>query len=243
MGGMIRPNHDLLAHAPASNRPRSGDPSNEPEAKAELVDLVRQADAGDPAAQAELVRRYTRRVAGFVRSIIRQPDAVEDVTQMVFIKMFRRLGRLREPSVFESWLFTLARNTSLDFIRRRNCRPSTVAIDDEVNQVADPSTPSATTEILAALDRALDRLNPIDRTLVTQFVAGESYSDIAARVGLSLATVKVRLHRVRPFLRTCVGEMTDTRQPGGKGWRCIAGNRATSGWPGASLQPAAGLAA
>lgn len=239
---MISPNHDLLAPSCASNS-RRADTSADASEKAGLIDLVRRADTGDAAAQTELVQRYSRRVAGFVRGIIRQPDAVEDVTQMVFIKMFRRLGRLRDPSVFESWLFTLARNTSLDFIRRRNCRPNTVAIDDEVHQIADPSTPSATTEILAALDRALARLSPIDRTLVTQFVAGESYSTIAERAGLSLATVKVRLHRVRPFLRSCVGEMTDTRQRGGKGWRCIAGNRATAGWPGAALQPTVGLAA
>lgn len=239
---MISPNHDLLAPTSASNH-RHADASNEAAEKAVLIDLVRRADAGEAAAQTELVQRYSRRVAGFVRGIIRQPDAVEDVTQMVFIKMFRRLGRLRDPAVFESWLFTLARNTSLDFIRRRNCRPNTVAIDDEVHQIADPSTPSASSEILAALDRALARLSPIDRALVSQFVAGDSYSTIAERAGLSLATVKVRLHRVRPFLRSCVGEMTDTRQRGGKGWRCIAGNRATAGWPGATLQPAVGLAA
>lgn len=228
---MIQPNVDLLApgscpevtddcgHAGADGIGRE---------KAALIAAVRRAEAGEHAAQAELMQRYTRRVSGFVRAIIRQPDAVEDVTQMVFIKMFRRLSRLRDPAVFESWLFTLARNTSLDFIRRRSCRPSTVALDDEVNQIADPSNINATSEILAALDRALSRLSPIDRSLVTQFVAGESYGSIAAQAGLSLATVKVRLHRVRPFLRTWVGEMTETRQRGGKGWHRVAGHRSVA---------------
>jgi DNA-directed RNA polymerase specialized sigma24 family protein len=100
-----------------------------------------------------------------------------------------------------------------------------VAIDEQINQIADPSSSSATTEILAALDRALARLSPIDRTLVAQFVAGETYGSIAEQAGLSLATVKVRLHRVRPFLRSWVGEMTETRQPGGKGWRRTSGSR------------------
>ena len=225
---MIQPNHDLFSAGPlASRAAREGavpDPARTEEKRA-LIALVRQADSGDPAAQAELVRRYHRRITGFVRSIIRQPDAVEDVTQMVFIKMFRRLSRLRDPAVFESWLFTLARNAGLDFIRRRNCRPSTVAIDESVNQIADPSNAGATSEILAALDRALDQLNPLDRSLVTQFVAGESYGTLAERTGLSLASVKVRLHRVRPFLRTMVGEMTDTRLPDGKGWRATSGTR------------------
>jgi len=235
---MIQPNPELSCASPASAeaaprhafsavghaaRDRSM-PATCAEKEA-LLQLLQCVNRGDAAAQAELVQRYTRRIGGFVRGIIRQTDAVEDVTQMVFIKMFRRLGRLRDPSVFESWLFTLARNTALDFIRRRSCRPATITIDDQITQIADPGTANATGEILAALDRALARLTPIDRSLVSQFVAGESYGSIATRTGLSLATVKVRLHRVRPFLRSWVGEMTDTRLPGGKGWRAASGRR------------------
>jgi RNA polymerase sigma-70 factor (ECF subfamily) len=223
---MIQPNPDMsyAGAAPSSQAGRAAALGE----KAELIQLIASANRGDSAAQAELVRRYTRRIAGFIRGIIRQPDAVEDVTQIVLIKMFRRMGRLRDPGLFESWLFTLARNTCLDFLRRRSCRPATVAIDEQVNQIADPGTGNATGEILAALDRALTRLSPIDRSLVSQFVAGESYGAIANRTGLSLATVKVRLHRVRPFLRSWVGEMTDTRLPGGKGWRATAGSRAST---------------
>src|SRR6185369_6411111 len=167
--GMIQLYSDLPASSSVPTESESSAAAVSAE-KSELIELVRQAETGDPSAQAELVRRYTRRVAVFVRAIIRQPDTIEDVTQMVFIKMFRRLSRLRDPAVFESWLFTLARNTGLDFIRRRSCRPATVAIDEEVYQIADPSTSSATGEILAALDRALTRLSPIDQSLVTQFV-------------------------------------------------------------------------
>lgn len=234
---MIHPNPDRLSGGARTASPRSAAPATaSADDKAELIDLVRRAEAGEATAQAELVRRYTRRVAGFVRAIIRQPESVEDVTQIVFIKMFRRLSRLRDPAVFESWLFTLARNSGLDFIRRRNCRPCTVAIDEEVNQIADPSTSSASAEILAALDRALARLTPIDRTLVTQFVAGETYGEIAERTGLTLATVKVRLHRVRPFLRSWVGEMTDTRQRGARGWRAAsADHKAGGSWSGGRI--------
>ena len=219
---MIQLGPDLPA-ASASSRDTTPSPGGD---KAELVALVRRAESGDPAAQSELVRRYTRRIAGFVRGIIRQPDAVEDVTQLVFIKMFRRLSRLREPEVFESWLFTLARNTGLDFIRRRNCRPTTVAMDDLTCQIADPARSDASAEILSALERALERLLPVDRQLVTQYVAGDSYGIIARRAGLSLSAVKVRLHRVRPFLRSWVGEMTGTRLPGPRSRRprAAAGN-------------------
>jgi RNA polymerase sigma-70 factor, ECF subfamily len=247
---MIQPNSDFIASSsPSESETASSTPESQsvlpaaPSEKAELIELVRRADAGESSAQSELMRRYSRRIAGFVRAIIRQPDAIEDVTQMVFIKMFRRLGRLRDFALFESWLFTLARNTCLDFIRRRNCRPTTVTIDEEVNQIADPSHSDASAEILAALDRAVARLSPVDRTLVTQFVAGESYGSIAEQSGLTLATVKVRLHRVRPFLRMSVGEMTETRQRGGKGWHRTSGSRAASSWPGSTALQSAPQAA
>lgn len=221
---MIRPSCEFT---PTEGAPRKASANREnaaplDEARAELLALVRRARAGKPDAQAELVQRYSRRLGGFVRGIIRQSDAVEDVTQMVFIKMFRRLSHLRDPAVFESWLFTLARNTALDFIRRRNCRPVTVGLDDQVNRIADPRNETAVPEILAALDRALVRLNPLDRGLVSQFVRGDSYGEIARRAGISLASVKVRLHRVRPYLRAAVGEMTATRVPGTRSWGAVA---------------------
>ena len=221
---MFRPTSEFTS-SEGSPRKASAGRKTDPDAadsRAELIALVRHARLGKPDAQAELVRRYSRRLAGFVRGIIRQPDSVEDVTQMVFIKMFRRLSHLRDPAVFESWLFTLARNTALDFIRRRNCRPVTVGLDDQVNRIADPRNETAVPEILAALERALVRLNPLDRGLVSQFVRGDSYGEIARRAGISLASVKVRLHRVRPYLRAAVGEMTATRVPGTRSWGATA---------------------
>lgn len=173
--------------------------------RAELIALVTRAQAGDLEAQSELVRRYTARIAGFVRPIITQPSAVEDVVQMVFIKMIRRLELLRDPRVFESWLFSLSHNTAVDFIRRRRCRPVALAGEHELEQLPDPSSPGTVEEIMEALAVALTRLSPRDRKLVTLIVQGNSYQTAAAREGLSVGAVKVRLNRVRPFLRVSVG--------------------------------------
>ncbi len=175
-------------------------------ARTELLALVRRAQRGDMTAQSDLVRRYTARISGFVRSIISQPSAVEDVAQMVFIKMVRRLTLLRDPVTFESWLFALTRNTALDFIRRRNCRPATVSDEGDFRETPDTNNGQALTEIMEALEHALVRLSPKDRSLVTHIVQGNSYRSAAAREGLSIGAVKVRLNRVRPFLRVSVGE-------------------------------------
>jgi RNA polymerase sigma-70 factor (ECF subfamily) len=162
-----------------------------------------------------LVARCGRRIAGFVRPLIRQPDAVEDVTQTVFIKMFRRLGGLRDLALFEAWLFTLARNTALDFIRRRNRPADHRWVSTRLSTMC---RTSATTRPRWKFSRRSTvrsrRLSPLDQSLIRQFIAGESYDRIAAEAGLSLGAVKVRLHRVRPFLRNWVGAMTETRLPG-----------------------------
>lgn len=203
------PTADLTPSSGDRVRRASGQPTSEE--RAELAGLVGRAQAGEASAQSELVRRYTHRIAGHVRLIIHQPDAVEDVVQMVFIKMFRRLGRLRDPVSFEAWLFRLSRNTALDFIRRRRCRPVTVTAESELFELSDPTNAGAAREIMDALTVALEQVSPKDRDLVMLFVEGNSYRSLAERHGLTLGAVKARLHRLRPFLRSFVGEATETR--------------------------------
>jgi len=216
MCAMIRPN-DLhfssasrFAAAPVTT-PTNSRPSEAAIEKAELLNLVQRAAVGESSAQTDLVQRYRRRIAGFVRTIVRQPDAIDDVTQMVFIKMFRRLARLRDAGAFESWLFMLARNASLDWLRRQRRRPATVSIDDQVLEIADTRQHNASGEIMDALHGALTQLTPQTRTLITMFVQGHSYRTLADREGISLGAVKARLHRARPLLRACVGAAMEGR--------------------------------
>jgi RNA polymerase sigma-70 factor (ECF subfamily) len=171
-----------------------------------LLDLVLRAQAGDLDAQSTLVRRYTRRVSGLLKQIVPQRHAVDDVTQVAFIKMVRRLPSLRDPGVFEQWLFALARNAGLDYIRRRRCQPTLVFDDLEGVPAPDRCGAPAVGEIMEALNLALTRLSPRDRRLVRLIVEGNSYQVVAQCEGLSVGAVKVRLHRVRPLLRMCVRE-------------------------------------
>ncbi len=195
--------------------------------RAELLEIVVRAQRSEMAAQSELVRRYTVRLSAFVRPILFQPSAVEDVVQMVFIKMVRRLTLLRDPAVFESWLFRLARNTAVDFLRRRRCRPTMVSDEQTFEQAPDTSSERPVAEIMEALHVALTRLSPKDRTLVTMIVEGNSYQTVAAREGLTVGAVKVRLNRVRPFLRLSVGEAVGVRvgAPAAGKWRQPARSR------------------
>lgn len=204
---MRHPHSDQLATV-TSVRPAAESVSPE---RRELTALVVRAQAEDLSAQSELVRRYTHRIAGFLRTMLRDQGAIEDVTQTVFIKMVRRLRWLRDAASFESWLFAMARSTALDFLRSRRRRPETLIEDISEFESADPSRPALLSEITEALELALTQLSPKDRTLVSLVVEGHSYQTIAEREGLTLGAVKARLTRVRPFLRTAVGEATGTR--------------------------------
>ena len=178
-----------------------------------LTALVVRAQQDDMDAQSELIRRYSNRIAGFVRTIVRNPNSIEDVTQSVFIKMTRRLRWLREPISFESWLFAMARSTALDHLRARSRRPEFFSDDIKLFETADPSRPGLMNEIVEALHNALTHLSSKDSRLVALVVEGHSYQTIAEREGLTLGAVKARLTRVRPFLRAAVGGATGTRLP------------------------------
>ncbi len=181
--------------------------------RAALTALVIRAQQEDMDAQSELIRLYSNRIAGFVRTIIRNPNSIDDVTQNVFIKMIRRLRWLREPISFESWLFAMARSTALDHLRARSRRPEFLSDDIKLFETSDPSRPALMNEILEALQNALTQLSAKDSRLVAMVVEGHSYQTIAEREGLTLGAVKARLTRVRPFLRAAVGGATGTRQP------------------------------
>lgn len=179
----------------------------------ELKALVARAQGGDLEAQSELVRRYARRIAGQISVIVRQPSVVEDIAQVVFIKMVRTLPWLREVGAFESWLFMLSRTVALDYVRKQKRRPMMVPDEYELANAPDTGSELVVTEIREALDRALARLSPKDRNLVTLLVEGHNYRKLAEEEGLTVGAVKARLSRIRSFLRVAVGVATGTRMP------------------------------
>jgi RNA polymerase sigma-70 factor (ECF subfamily) len=176
-------------------------PRATPSPYVEIAALVRRAQGGDQEAQCELVHRYQRRVAGFVHKMTRRRSAVEDIAQVVMIRMIRRLGYLRDPELFESWLFRMARNEVLDAIRRIKCRVSTVEEELADGALSDGSDNHARFEIQEAANHAIERLPHPERELILLLIAGHSYEAIAERTGLTAAAVKVRVYRMRLILR------------------------------------------
>jgi RNA polymerase sigma-70 factor (ECF subfamily) len=165
-----------------------------------LGDRVRRAQRGDEAALRELIVAYQHRVAGFTYAITGRSDSVEDLVQMVFVKMARAIGRLNAPEQFEPWLFRLARNTCIDHLRRQKLRRIFIPFAPEHENVPEPSG-AVDTEELDALRHALAQLRPKDRALLALVQEGRSHAEIAETFKTSVAAVKARLHRAREQLR------------------------------------------
>ncbi len=165
-----------------------------------LGDRVRRAQRGDEVALRELIVAYQHRVAGFTYAITGRSDSVEDLVQIVFVKMARAIERLKAPEQFEPWLFRLARNTCIDHLRRQKLRRIFIPFAPEHENVPEPSG-AVDAEELDALRHALAQLRPKDRALLALVQEGRSHAEIAETFKTSVAAVKARLHRAREQLR------------------------------------------
>ncbi len=167
---------------------------------AELMERVR---SGDAEAFAPLVKRYERRVFGFVRNQLGEPETAADLAQETFVRAFRAARRYRESGRFESWLFRIASNLVRSELRRRKRRGTHVPVESEVlrETIRDDAAPAPETEAFRAeLRRALRNalaLLPGDfrEAVILRYVEGWSYREIAGSLHIKENTAKTRAHR------------------------------------------------
>jgi RNA polymerase sigma-70 factor, ECF subfamily len=170
------------------------------------AELVRLAQAGDPRAFQALVVKYQRRIARHVARYVRRASDVEEVVQDAFMRAYRGLGAFRGESSFYSWLYRIATNAALSFLKRR---PEEVQGDERADGsfepgVSDEQTPERTLiakQIGQAVERAMARLQPeLAEALVLFEVEGKSYKEIAQMLGTPIGTVRTRIFRAREFI-------------------------------------------
>ena len=154
--------------------------------------LARAARNGNRTAFGRLYERYSRMVHGILLARV-PPGEVDDLVQDVFLSALRQLPALRDDGAFGGWLAMIARNRAYDYHRRT--RVWTELPDDL------PAGDRHTPEALAALE-AIRALPPAYReTLMLRLVEGMTGDEIAARTGLTAASVRVNLHRGMQMLR------------------------------------------
>ena len=172
-------------------------------------ELVRLAQSGDELAFEALVVKYQRRIARHVARYVPIASDVEDVVQEVFIRAFRGLHSFRGDSAFYTWLYRIATNAALTFLRQA---PHEEQLDDSDDErpnpfepgISDGETPERTlmaSQIADAVRQGLARMQPELVDALTLFeVEGKSYSDIAQMFDVPVGTVRSRIFRAREAL-------------------------------------------
>jgi RNA polymerase sigma-70 factor, ECF subfamily len=172
--------------------------------------LVLAASQGDDRAFEAIVTTYQQRVRRQCQRRGLSPDEAADVSQDVFIKVYRGLERYNHQNTFSTWLYRVTENACIDYCRQRQRRWAVIQPigTDESGQemdfagpIADPEGQHNAEELGARIMAALESLTPMLRTAFEmKELEGLRYEEIATRLGVTLGTVKSRIFRARQIL-------------------------------------------
>jgi RNA polymerase sigma-70 factor (ECF subfamily) len=212
LGGMTDPPGEPVAALEAAAVP--GGAAADPD-----VALMLRVQAGDHGAFQELFRKHAPRVLQYARRFVGSEAQGEEITQDVFVQVFRFRHRYKPQSRLTTWVFTIATNLCLNELRRpeRRLRVDLWDRNDEEERrggptVADPAAVTAeegaaTRELARHLEAAVGDLPPKQRAaLLLSRVDGLAYRDVAGVLGCTEGAVKALLFRATQTLKKNLGE-------------------------------------
>lgn len=174
-------------------------------------DIIARAVKNDENAYLALLNSYKARIFSYVYRTIRNYHDAEEITFDTFVKCFRSLKSYDPKRPFATWLYTIAHNLTIDFLRKNKKHYDLV--DDrpiEDVEIADekssrPDLDYENQQKLSKIDNALNQIAPLDREIVILFHKQEkSYEEISEIIKLPVSTIKTRLHRARLKLRELI---------------------------------------
>jgi RNA polymerase sigma factor (sigma-70 family) len=198
------------------------EPATKPDADApaEVLegDLVRRAREGDLSAYDDLVRRYQERIYATVYHMTANHEDANDLAQDAFIKAFSALKSFKGGSSFYTWLYRIAVNKTINFLKQRKNKYHLSLNDLDFNAENDPDlvalishkTPQSDaglSELQKKLNEALLKLSePHRMVVVLHDVQGQSHDEIAEIMGCNIGTVRSRLFYARQQLQGYLAE-------------------------------------
>jgi RNA polymerase sigma-70 factor (ECF subfamily) len=177
------------------------------------LELCRKAGAGSLAAFEMIYQRYHRRTYSLCLRMTNSQTEAEDLTQEVFIQLFRKIGSFRGDSAFSTWLHRLTVNQVLMHFRRRSVKNEKTSEDGEVPEqtvhgTANPNKMPVIDRI--ALKNAIAQLpNGYRNVFVLHDVEGYEHEEVAKMMGISIGTSKSQLHKARLKLRGLLIKQND----------------------------------
>lgn len=166
----------------------------------------------DESAYAELLNRYRKPVYHMILKMVRNVDDAEDLTIEAFAKAFKNLHKFKKDYTFSTWLFRIATNNSIDFIRKKKLETlsldtsfkddngDAVTIDVKDNNL-DPQEVAIKSQKIELIRMFVTKLPPKYQRLVRlRYFQEYSYDEIAKELDAPLGTVKAQLHRARELM-------------------------------------------
>ena len=175
-------------------------------------ELVDRAKNDDQKAYAELLKRYRRPVYHLVLKMVRNQEDAEDLTIEAFSKAFKNLPKFNPEYTFSTWLFRIATNNCIDFIRKKKLNTTSIDTtfqddggDDMRMEIKDKDLnpqEAAIRDQKIALVRAIVTKLPMKYQVLVRlrYFDELSYEEIAGEIDAPLGTVKAQLHRARELL-------------------------------------------
>ena len=168
-------------------------------------ELTQKSSKGNIAAFELLYERYHRRTFSLCLRMTKNKTEAEDLTQEVFIQLFRKAGSFRGESAFSTWLHRMTVNQVLMYFRKRSVKNEKTSPDGEMpEQVVPESKDRRRMPVLdrIALKRAVAQLPPGYKNVFTLHdVEGYEHTEVARILGISVGTSKSQLHKARLKLR------------------------------------------
>lgn len=178
-------------------------------------DLAQASAKGDMAAFEEIYQRHNRRVYSLCLRMLQNTHEAEDLTQEVFIQLFRKIGSFRGDSAFTTWLHRMTVNQVLMHFRKRSVKNEKTTEEGETPVQVVPGTGNPGKMPVVdkiALDRAIAQLpNGYRSVFILHDVEGHEHEQVARILGCSVGTSKSQLHKARMKLRKLLKKQAPPR--------------------------------
>ena len=183
-----------------------------PKANEDFKLIDKATDGHDQSAYAELMKRYKKPVYHMILKMVRNVDDAEDLTIEAFAKAFKNLHRFKKDYTFSTWLFRIATNNAIDFIRKKKIETRSLNSSfkddsgDAVTIDVEDSDPNPMEEAIKLQRNELVRLfvtklpPKYQRLVRLRYFDEMTYAEISKELEAPLGTVKAQLHRARELL-------------------------------------------
>lgn len=186
-------------------------------------DLITRSQQGDTCAFDALILKYRDKLYGLVYNMTSHKEDTRDLLQEVFARAYQSLGKFRGNSAFSTWIYQIAINLTLNFLKKRK-RRERLSLNDfgssmwqnpaliDTTHKANPEKQTNLNELQIKLNEALMKLSEPHRKVVTMFdLQGMSHADIAKVLNISEGTIRSRLHYAHLQLQSSLQARWDER--------------------------------